>query len=106
IDSSYTFLDDPLLRYYEDEINDGINPPFQHRKGFDLKDASFADLYVIPNHEASAQAGIPAPMGTLINRDWMSEDFVIASINTLSLQDDLYDFRFELYRISGGVPER
>jgi hypothetical protein len=36
----------------------------------------------------------------------MSEDFVIASINSTDLQDDLYDFKFELYRINAGVPER
>lgn len=104
--ASWVILDNPLFRYYEDEINDGINPPFQHRKGFDLKDASYPGLYIIPHHEASAQPGIPPPAGTLLNRDWMSEDFVIASIDSTGLQDDHYDFKFELYRINAGVPER
>ncbi len=106
VTASWSILSNPLLRYYEDEINDGINPPFKQQKGFDLKDASFSDLYIIPNFEASAQAGIPLPAGTLINRDWVSVEFVMASINSQDLEDDLYDFKFELYRINAGVPER
>lgn len=106
IPANWTIHEDPVFRYYEDEINDGVNPPFQHRKGFDLKDPSYSGLYIIPHHEASLQAGIPAPAGTLLNRDWMSEDFVIASIKSTELANELYDFKFEFYRIVAGVPER
>lgn len=106
IPSNWTIFNDPLGREYEDEINDGVNPPFQQRKSFDLKDPSYAGLYIIPHHEAALQPGIPAPAGTLINRDWMSEDFVIASLVSTNLQDGLYDFKFELYRINAGLPER
>lgn len=106
IPANWTIFNDPLGRQYEDEINDGINPPFQQRKSFDLKDPSFSGLYIIPHHEASMQPGIPAPAGTLLNRDWMSEDFVIASIVSTNLQDGLYDFKFEFYRINAGTPER
>jgi hypothetical protein len=104
--ANWTIHDDSVFRYYEDEINDGVNPPFQHRKGFDLKDPSYAGLYIIPHHEASLQAGIPAPAGTLLNRDWMSEDFVITTINSNELLNELYDFKFEFYRIVAGTPQR
>lgn len=105
IPANWTVLDNSVFRYYEDEIDDGINPPFQQRKGFDLKDPSYAGLYIIPHHDAALQPGIPAPAGTLLFRGWMSEDFVIASIDSTGLTDDLYDFKFELYRINAGVPE-
>lgn len=105
VPANWTIHENPVFRYYEDEINDGVNPPFQHRKGFDLKDPSYYGLYIIPHHEASLQAGIPAPAGTLLNRDWMSEDFVIASINSTELLNELYDFKFEFFRIIGGVPQ-
>lgn len=65
IPGNWTVFNDPLVRQYEDEINDGVNPPFQQRKSFDLKDPSYSGLYIIPHHEASMQAGIPAPAGTL-----------------------------------------
>lgn len=106
VPSNWTIFNDPLGRQYEDEINDGVNPPFQQRKSFDLKDPSYSGLYIIPHHEASLQPGIPAPAGTLLNRDWMSEDFVIASIVSTNLQDGLYDFKFEFYRINAGTPEK
>jgi len=106
IPGNWTILDNSVFRYYEDEIDDGINPPFQQRKGFDLKDASYAGLYIIPHHDAALQPGIPMPAGTLLFRGWMSEDFIIASIDSNNLQDDLYDFKFELYRITAGIPER
>jgi hypothetical protein len=106
VPASWTIHKESVYRVYEDEINDGVNPPFQHRKGFDLKDPSYEDLYIIPHHEASLQAGIPAPAGTLLNRDWMSEDFVITSINSTELLNELYDFKFEFFRIVAGTPER
>jgi hypothetical protein len=106
IPSNWTIHKESVFRVYEDEINDGVNPPFQHRKGFDLKDPSYEDLYIIPHHEASLQAGIPAPAGTLLNRDWMSEDFVITSIDSTGLFNELYDFKFEFFRIVAGTPER
>ncbi|MFT3979687.1 MAG: hypothetical protein QM687_04400 [Ferruginibacter sp.] len=106
IASNWTALNGPLLRFYQDEIYDGVNPPFKQNRGFDLKDATYEDLYIIPNHEASAQAGIPAPAGTLINRDWVSLAFTIAIIDSTKLVDDLYDFKFELYKINAGTPQR
>lgn len=106
IPSNWAIFNDPLGREYEDDINDGVNPVFQQRKSFDLKDPSYSGLYIIPHYEASLQPGIPAPAGTLISRDWMSQDFVIASIVSTNLQDGLYDFKFELYRINAGTPER
>ena len=106
VPANWTILDNPLPRYYEDEIDDGINPPFQQRKSFDLKDASYSGLYVIPHHDAATQPGLPAPSGTLIFRGWLTEAFAIASIDSTNLQDDMYDFKFELYRITAGLPER
>jgi hypothetical protein len=106
VPASWKILDNSIFRFYEDEIDDGVNPPFTHRRGFELKDSSFAELYIIPNYDAALQAGIPAPAGTLINRDWLTKDFVIASFNSTELINDLYDFKFEFYRITAGVPER
>ncbi len=106
IPSSWTIFNDPLSREYEDEINDGMNPVFQQRKSFDLKDPSFSGLYIIPYHDAATQPGIPVPAGTLINREWMTQAFTVASIVSTDLQDGMYDFRFELYRINAGTPER
>ncbi|WP_153795774.1 hypothetical protein [Foetidibacter luteolus] len=103
IPANWTALTASLGRAYKDEIDDGINPPFFQQSAFELKDSVYAELYRIPQDDAMLQAEITAQPG-LVDRNWLHEEFVIASIPSTTLDNDYYDVRIELYSVAGGTP--
>ena len=102
---SWEVLQNPLYRGYRDEIEiDSVTKPYD--KQFLLNEPGQPEYYKIPKNEATDQTEIdlpPAP-ATLIDREWATTEFILASIDTDQLEEaDTYDIRIELCKTVGGV---
>lgn len=103
--ADWTVLNNPLYRGYSDDIEVG-GLTKRYDKQFLLNETAQPEFYKIPKNEASDQTEIAAPAApaTLIDREWASNEFTLAVIDTNSLNEaDTYDIRIELCKTVGGV---
>ncbi len=109
VPANWKVLQNPLYRGYRDDIElNGVTKPYD--KQFLLNEPGQPEFYKIPHNEASDQTEIALPTApaTLIDREWSTTEFALASIDTDNMdlgldQANTYDIRIELCRTVGGV---
>lgn len=84
------------FRYYNEEVQ--VTPTNVQRftKGYELKDANGADFYKLTHEDIENDLGAAAAPVT--NREWASDSYPIATLDTSTLENTHYDIRIEIYK--------
>ena len=84
------------FRYYKEEVQITPTNTQAFTKGFELKDSIGADFYKLTHEDVENDLG--APVAPVINREWATDTYPIATLDTSTLENTHYDIRIEIYK--------
>ena len=97
IDSSWTSVNNgSFFRYYNEEFDIGGGNSQVLTKGYELKDVNGLDFYKITHEDVEDDLGLP--VAPVLNREWASDVYPIAVLDSTKLDDTHYDIRVEIYK--------